>query len=234
LPKLNKPLQAILFDMDGTLLDSMPYHIIAWKQAFAESGYYPDVLDYYLNEGVKHPIAVRDRLRQLGVANPDEQLIKLIYTRKRQIFEEIVEIKPVPGALELLRGIKGKVKLGIVTGGVPEVVRRVIDRLFKGYFDIVVDYGSTDKGKPDPEPYNLGAQLAGCAKENILAVENAPTGIASAVDAGLCCWAVCTTLEPQYLERADRIFATLDDLAMDLLNGGYLGAAGKSGHKNNH
>lgn len=227
MPGLKKPLQAILFDMDGTLLDSMPFHIIAWKQAFAESGYQPAVLDFYLNEGVKHPIAVRDRLRQLGVTNPDEELVKRIYTRKRQIFEEIVEIKPIPGALDLLSMVKGRVKLGIVTGGVPEVVKQVIDRLFKGYFDIVVDYGSTEKGKPDPEPYLLGAQLAGCPNENILAIENAPTGVASAVDAGICCWAVCTTLEPQYLERAGRIFATLDDMAVDLGEGDYFGTTGK-------
>jgi len=229
---LKRPLQAILFDLDGTLLDSMPYHIVAWKQAFAEAGYHPGVIEFYLNEGVKHPIAVRDRLRQLGVANPDEELVRQIYTRKRQIFEKIVEIKPIPGALELLSAVKGRLKLGIVTGGVPEVVRKVIDSLFRGYFDIVVDYGSTEKGKPEPEPYLLGAQLAGCPKESILAVENAPTGIASAVDAGLCCWAVCTTLEPQYLERADRIFATLDDVAVDLRNGDLLDAAGKSGNKN--
>jgi beta-phosphoglucomutase len=109
--------KAILFDMDGTLIDSMKYHAIAWMQAFEENGFHPNKRIFYLNEGVRHPVTVRQRLHELGIENPDEELVKKIYTRKRQIFEDIVQIKPTEGVMDLLNMLKGKVKLGVVTGG---------------------------------------------------------------------------------------------------------------------
>ncbi len=209
---MNHKFKAVLFDMDGTLIDSMKYHVIAWKQAFAESGYYPDELEFYINEGVKHPKTVRDRLRVLGVDNPDEGTITKIFTRKREIFHEIVDIKPTEGVPELIGALKDKLKLGVVTAGIRIFVDRVLKNFFDGYFDVVVDYESTEKGKPDPEPYLYGAKLAGCPKENILAIENAPAGITSAVEAGLTCWAVCTTLKPEYLSKAHRVFKDFKEI----------------------
>jgi len=209
---MSRKFKAVLFDMDGTLLDSMKYHIIAWKQAFAESGYYPEDIEFYLNEGVKHPITVRDRLKKLGIDNPDEETVKRIYTRKREIFDETDDLPPTEGVLELLDMLKNKVKLGVVTGGIRSVVDRVLASFFDGYFDVVVDYDSTEKGKPEPDPYLYGAKLPGIPKEHILAIENAPTGIESAVSAGLTCWAVCTTLEPRYLSKAHRVFKDFKEL----------------------
>jgi len=204
------------------LIDSMKYHVAAWTGAFHEMGYYPDELDFYLNEGVKHPVTVRDRLLKLGVANPDEALIRKIYTRKREIFDEILEIKPTEGVLELLIELKGRVKLGVVTGGLKSVVERVVKQLFAGYFDFIVDYDSTEKGKPEPDPFIYGTQLTGFPKQNVLAIENAPTGIDSAKSAGLTCWAVCTTLEPKYLSRADKVFANLHQLRGMLFSGDFI------------
>ncbi len=192
--------------MDGVLIDSMKYHVKAWMKAFAQFGYHPDELEFYLNEGVKHPITVRQRLRKLGIDNPDEETIRKIYTLKREIFEHIADFKPTQGIIGLLDKLKSKVRLGVVTGSVSSIVDRVISKFFNGYFDFVVDYESTERGKPDPEPYLYAIKLSGLPKESIIAIENAPTGIASAVDAGLTCWAVCTTLEAKYLNRAQRVF----------------------------
>lgn len=212
----------MLFDMDGTLLDSMKYHVIAWTSAFREMGYFPEELDFYLNEGVKHPVTVRDRLLKLGIADPDEDLIKRIYTRKREIFDEILVIKPTEGVLDLLNELKGKVKIGVVTGGLRSVVDRVIQQLFTGYFDFIVDYESTDRGKPEPDPFIQGVKLSGYPRENVLAIENAPTGIDSAKGAGLTCWAVCTTLKPRYLAQADEIFSDFRQLRNTLFGGDYI------------
>lgn len=192
--------------MDGTLIDSMDYHVTAWTTAFRESGYETDDLIFFLNEGVRHPQTVRQRLTELGVDNPSDELIKKIYTRKREIYEDIVQVRPIKGVMELLDKLKGNIKLGIVTGGVHNVTERVVSENFNGYFDIVVDYESTERGKPDPDPFAYGAKLTGFPNENILAVENAPTGVKSAKAAGLTCWAVCNTLEAKYLSEAHRVF----------------------------
>jgi len=210
----SRPLEinAVLFDLDGTLLDSMPYHVRAWKEAFARYGYYPDELEFYLNEGVRHDVTVRDRLRNLGVVNPDPKMVTDIFETKREIFSKIVEMRPLEGALELLTMLRGKVKLGVVTGGVSAVVERVVAELFKGYLDVIVAYESTVRGKPDPDPYDYAIEKMDVPRQRILAVENAPTGIASALGAGLTCWAVCTTLSPRYLSQAHRIFENLHDL----------------------
>jgi beta-phosphoglucomutase len=208
-------LRAVFFDMDGVLVDTMKYHVKAWVTAFNESGYYPTELAFYLNEGVKHPQTVRERLAELGINSVPDELVEKIYKRKRQIYDEIVRINPTDGVIELLDNLKGKVKIGLVTGGIPTVVERVLSQ-FEGYFDMVVDYESTEKGKPDPEPYLYGIKKIGVPKESIISIENSPTGIASAVDAGLACWAICTTLEPPYLSRATRIFKDFAEIQREL------------------
>jgi beta-phosphoglucomutase len=91
-----------------------------------------------------------------------------------------------------------------------------IKQLFDGYFDFVVDYESTEKGKPDPDPFLKGIELAGVPEDSILAIENAPTGVKSAVTAGVTCWAVCTTLEPKDLDEADRVFNDFSEIKREL------------------
>jgi beta-phosphoglucomutase len=217
-----KNLKGIFFDMDGVLIDSMRYHVAAWIKAFARFGYHPDELEFYLNEGVKHPITVRQRLKKLGVDNPDEETVKNIYTLKREILEQTADFKPSQGILELIDKLKGRVKLGVVTGSIPSVVNRVISKFFNGYFDFVVDYESTEKGKPDPEPYLYAIKLSGLPEESIIAIENAPTGIASAVDAGLTCWAVCTTLEAEHLDKAQKVFRDFKEIEKALFVDEYI------------
>jgi beta-phosphoglucomutase len=208
-------LKAVFFDMDGVLVDTMRYHVKAWVGAFNESGYYPTELSFYLNEGVKHPQTVRERMAELGIKDVPDELVEKIYKRKRQIYDEIVQIGPTPGVIEILDNLKGRVKIGLVTGGIPSVVTRVLKQ-FDNYFDIVVDYDSTEKGKPDPAPYICGIEKIGVPAQSIISIENSPTGVASAVDAGLTCWAICTTLEPQYLKRATRIFKDFSEIKKEL------------------
>jgi beta-phosphoglucomutase len=198
-------IKAVFFDMDGVLVDSMKYHVAAWTRAFNEYGYYPDELDFYLNEGVKHPITVRDRLRALGIDQVDDEAVEKIFLLKRKIYDEITQLKPTPGVIELLDRLKGKTKLGLVTGGIPSVVKRVL-MLFDNYFELVVDYESTPKGKPDPEPYLYAVKRAGVKADEVIVIENSPTGVASAMNAGTNCWAICTTLGPDYLKQAKRVF----------------------------
>ena len=210
-----KILKAVFFDMDGVLVDTMKYHVAAWVGAFNHYGYYPDELPFYLNEGVKHPKTVRDRLGELGIDDVSDELIEKIYTLKRKIYDQTVVIKPTDGVIELLESLRGRVTIGLVTGGIPSVVTRVL-QLFDDYFDLVVDYDSTTRGKPEADPYILATQKAEVTKDTILAIENSPTGIASAVDAGLTCWAICTTLQPEYLARAHEIFSDFDALKQRL------------------
>jgi len=197
--------------MDGVLVDTMKYHVAAWVKAFNEFGYFPSELSFYLNEGVKHPVTVRERLAELGIPEVSDELVENIYKLKRKIYDETTQIRPTPGVNDLLTKLKGKVKLALVTGGIPSVVNRVLDQ-FDGYFDIVIDYDSTEKGKPFPDPYLCAIQRLGLPAESIIAIENSPTGIVSAVDAGLTCWAICTTLEPRYLGKAQRIFGNIPEL----------------------
>ncbi len=209
--KQPKTIEAVFFDMDGVLVDSMKYHVEAWVKAFNEYGYYPKELPFYLNEGVRHDITVRDRLAELGVENPSDDLIKKIYSRKREIYENTVVLRPMNGIIAILNRLKGRAILAVVTGGVPSVVNKTLS-LFECRFDFVVDYESTEKGKPDPDPYLVAAAKSGVGRDRILVIENSPTGIASAVGAGLTCWAVCTTLPAEYLNRADRIFENFNRL----------------------
>ena len=98
-----RSLRAVLFDMDGVLYNSMPYHAKAWHRAMAQFGYDLPEEEVYMHEGRTGASTVNlVSMRQRGVEETEER-IQEIYQVKSEFFNEYPPADPMPGALDLLR-----------------------------------------------------------------------------------------------------------------------------------
>ena len=215
---------AILFDMDGVLYDSMPNHSKAWSQAMEQFGMHMTPHDVYLNEGATgHDTVVRISLRDRGY-EASEQEINDIYGYKAALFRSMPEARVMPGALEVFRkAAAAGLKILIVTGsGQKNLIERV-QRDYEGYItrDRMVTAFEVKRGKPYPDPYLKGLQIAGVPAGEAVVVENAPLGIRAAVAAGIDTIAVNTgPLEDEILlaEKPVLLLHSMQELADNLEN----------------
>jgi HAD superfamily hydrolase (TIGR01509 family) len=183
-----KDKSAILFDMDGVLYDSMPNHSKAWSEAMAKFGMHMTPHDVYLNEGATgHDTVVRISLRDRGYEATQSE-IDDIYGYKASLFRSMPEARMMPGALEVFRkAAAAGLKILIVTGsGQKNLIERV-QRDYEGFItrDRMVTAFEVKRGKPYPDPYLKGLQIAGVPASQAVVVENAPLGIRAAVAAGI-------------------------------------------------
>lgn len=180
--------------------------------------------DVYLNEGATgHDTVVRISLRDRGY-EASEQEINDIYGYKAALFRSMPEARVMPGALEVFRkAAAAGLKILIVTGsGQKNLIERV-QRDYEGYItrDRMVTAFEVKRGKPYPDPYLKGLQIAGVPAAEAVVVENAPLGIRAAVAAGIDTIAVNTgPLEDEILlaEKPVLLLHSMQELADNLEN----------------
>ena len=212
-------LRAVLFDMDGVLYNSMPYHAKAWHRAMAQFGYDLPEDEVYMHEGrTGHSTINLVSRRQHGVEVSDERVSE-IYKVKSDLFNEFPPAEPMPGALSLLRQLKEQgLKILIVTGSGQ---CSLLDKLNHDYPDIfrrelMVTAFDVKHGKPHPEPYLMGMQKGGLRPDECIVVENAPLGVRAAKAAGIFTIAVNTGPLPDGAlldEGADLLYPSMQALS---------------------
>ena len=213
------PLRAVLFDMDGVLYNSMPYHAKAWHRAMAQFGYDLPEDEVYMHEGRTGASTVNlVSMRQCGVEETEER-IQEIYKVKSDLFNEYPPAEPMPGALDLLRQLKEQGLMILIVTGSGQ--RSLLDKLNHHYPDIfrrelMVTAFDVKHGKPHPEPYLMGMQKGGLTPEECVVVENAPLGVRAAKAAGIFTIAVNTGPLPDAAlldEGADVLFPSMQALS---------------------
>ena len=210
-------LNSVIFDMDGVVVDGMPYHIESWKKALLTVGISVTDLEIYLMEGMTGEETIQELTSKKNKFLSDES-IRNVLKLKRKIFKDIFTVKLMKGSQELLLELQSlNYRLALVTGTRLEVVNKVLQMGLEGVFEIIITGEMVNNGKPDPEPYLKAVNELNVDKESCLVVENAPAGITSAKSAGLTCFAVQTSLPEEYLKSADKIFRSIDDLSAFLI-----------------
>ncbi|MBR2638141.1 MAG: HAD-IA family hydrolase [Bacteroidaceae bacterium] len=181
-------LRAVLFDMDGVLFNSMPYHAEAWSQVMSDAGYTFSKEDVYMNEGRTGADTINTAsIAQFGHPSTPEEIDRLCKA-KCDIFATYPPTPRMEGALELVLKVK---ELGltpmIVTGsGTPTLLNK-IESNFPGLFNTshIVTSFNVKRGKPYPDPYLLALEKGNLTPDQAIVVENAPLGVEAAVAAGL-------------------------------------------------
>ena len=212
-------LRAVLFDMDGVLYNSMPYHAKAWHRAMAQFGYDLPEEEVYMHEGRTGTSTVNlVSMRQRGVKESEER-IQEIYKVKSDFFNEYPPAEPMPGALSLLRQLKEQgLMILIVTGSGQLSLLDKLNHHFPDIFrrELMVTAFDVKHGKPHPEPYLMGMQKGGLTPDECIVVENAPLGVRAAKAAGLFTVAVNTGPLPDSAlldEGADALFPSMQALS---------------------
>lgn len=188
-------LKAILFDMDGVLFDSMPYHADAWHKVMQAHEFDLSHEEAYLHEGRTGAGTINIVCqRQLGREATQEE-IESIYREKSQEFNKHPEPKPMPGAWEVLQKIKAAGLVPMVVTGSGQL--SLLDRLehhFPGIFrrELMVTAFDVKHGKPNPEPYLMALEKGGLKADEAIVIENAPLGIQASAAAGIFTVAVNT------------------------------------------
>jgi HAD superfamily hydrolase (TIGR01509 family) len=212
-------LQAVLFDMDGVLFDSMPIHAYAWTKTLLEMGVPFTEEEGYLHEGRTGSGTIEIVYRRAFGRNATPEETEKIYNRKSDLFEAHPEAPVMPGARELLEQVKADgLKRVLVTGSGQKTLLTKMNHFFPGQFTpsrMVTAYDVTN-GKPHPEPYLQGLQKANALPFNAIVVENAPLGVEAAKAAGIFTIAVNTgKLQNHHLldAGADLIFSDMPSLS---------------------
>ena len=191
---VNLPTQALLFDLDGTLVDNMMVHHRAWQRKLKELG-----LDYSL-ERVKaeiHGVNLEILKNLFGDRFTPEEREQIAWDKEaayREIFAADFAANIVPGALDFIRQAHAAgIPMAIGTAGPKENAEFVVDNLGIGHLmGHLVHSGMVSRGKPDPEVFQQGADALGVGLQDCIIFEDSVTGAKAANKAG-CPVVVLTT-----------------------------------------
>lgn len=179
--------KAVLFDMDGVIYDSMPFHAKAWTESMKHFGIDMKTSDAYATEGARGIDTIKIMVKQQrGIEISDEEAQRM-YDLKTKLFHEFPETKIFSGVRELMELAKASgCSICVVTGsGQRPLINRLL-RDFGGILDeqhIVSAYDVT-LGKPNPDPYLAGMKKCGIKNPyEAVVIENAPLGIKAGVAA---------------------------------------------------
>jgi HAD superfamily hydrolase (TIGR01509 family) len=194
---------ALIFDMDGVLVDSMHLHVAAWEMAFSEAGIHISPESIYELEGSNDRGIVEKMLSDKGLSGSFESFSS-IAARKQTLFN-IVDVKPFPGINECLESLSRNYLLAVVSGSDLNAVNAILGRHFHVHFDVVVSGDDIVNGKPCPDPYLKALEYLGTDPEKCIVFENAPYGVEAAKMAGIYCIGIPTYVDPQLLGMADKV-----------------------------
>jgi len=198
--------RAVIFDLDGTLIDNNAYHLIAWKKYLENLG-----IDIAEDEYRKHinGRTNKDAIEYIYKRKMTDEEAMVFALEKEAVYREIYlsHIKPVTGLPELLETLHQlNIPMAIATSGIQVNIDYMFEHIdIKKYFAVVVNSSHISKGKPDPEIYLKAATLLGIPAEHCLAFEDAAVGVTSAKNAGMKVIAITTTQSKEELSNADKI-----------------------------
>lgn len=181
-------LKAVLFDMDGVLFNSMPYHAKAWSKVMALFGYTLSEQEAYMHEGRTGAGTINLISQRERGCDASAEEIEKIYKAKSAEFNSYPEAERMPGAFEVLSQIKHQgLTPMVVTGSGQQTLLTRLNKNFPDIFQphLMVTAYDVKFGKPNPEPYLMALQKAGIAPNEAIVIENAPLGVQAGVAAGI-------------------------------------------------
>lgn len=174
---------ALIFDCDGTLADSMPAHYLTWKTVFDRYGISFSLDRFYSLGGVPAKEVVEILAGENGVKVNSEVLAK---EKDKAFLEQLDRIKPVKSVAEIVNRSRGKIPMAVATGSHRELVERTLERIgMTGWFKAVVCAEDVAKPKPAPDVFLEAARRLGVTPKRCVVYEDADLGILAANRAGM-------------------------------------------------
>jgi HAD superfamily hydrolase (TIGR01509 family) len=194
--------QAVIFDMDGVIIDSEPLHEKAQQIVFARHGLDVPVRAYSEFKGQTEDVVFDLVVRQWGNGSHDPGVLA---AEKHTIYASLIEeMKLMDGSLDFIRFLTDRgYPLALTTSATRVSQERVFDRFgLTSYFDIVVTAEDVRRSKPDPEPYVVTASRMNRDPAQCLVIEDSLNGVRSARGAGCLVAAITTSFAADDLRSA--------------------------------
>jgi HAD superfamily hydrolase (TIGR01509 family) len=215
---LNKKLtsfDAVIFDMDGVLVNSEPFYIEVEQTNFRQLG-----LEISEEEHQTYQGTATDRMWHLikerhGIEHPVDELVKMTNSLVTPYFKSLEKMDPMPGVEKLILNLKGKgIPLALASSSYVDVIEIILQKTgLKKYFDVVVSSQMAGASKPEPDIFLLAAQKLGAQPEKCVVIEDSTNGIAAAKRAGMYCIAFAGPgSELQDQTQADLIIGDFGEL----------------------
>lgn len=175
--------RAVIFDLDGTLVDSMPLHLAAWQHAANQFGFAYDAETFYGWGGVPSRKIV-GRINAAQMLNLDAEQVARVKTA--HYAANIDQVIPIAETVALVAALHGRLPLAIGTGSPAVNARRILaDTGLAGYFEAVISADDVNDHKPSGDTFLLAARQMRVAAGDCLVFEDTPIGFAAAEDAGM-------------------------------------------------
>jgi len=178
-------MKAFIFDMDGTMVDNVPYHIQAWKAFSRKYGNELSERDIVGWMGMTNR-AYQERILGRQVGDEESQAMS---EEKEVLYRELYRphMKPAPGLMELLDLAAAKgVRLAVASGAPKGNINFILDGLdLRRYFPVLVDDSAYTRGKPDPECFLTAARMLGADPKDCTVFEDAVKGVQAGKAAGM-------------------------------------------------
>ena len=165
---------ALIFDLDGTLVDTVYAHVFAWQRALADAGLPIDAWRIHRRIGMSGGLFTRAVARELGRPLTTGE-VEAIQVRHGELFRELLpERRPLPEAVELLAELRSiGASFGIATSGRRPEIDASLDALGLGPGTVVVERGNVERAKPEPDLFLACAERLGVSPEDCYVVGDA-------------------------------------------------------------
>ena len=202
---------AVLWDMDGVLVDTGDFHFAAWKQTFEELNTAFDMEDFKATFGMNNA----GILEWVYGKKPEPEKVAQVSEKKESLFRELIKGKaePLPGVLAWLQQFQTwGIKQAITSSAPPKNIEVLVAELkIENYFDAIIS-GFDLLGKPNPDVFLKAANAIQVRPEKCVVIEDAIAGVEGAKRAGMKCIAVTTTNPASKLAKADFIVDRLKNM----------------------
>ncbi|MEO8251708.1 MAG: HAD family hydrolase [Chloroflexota bacterium] len=179
-------MRALIFDLDGTLIDTVYAHVFAWQRALAEAGLPIEGWRIHRRIGMSGGLFTRAVARELGRPLSETE-VEEIQSRHGELFRELLpERRPLPGAVELVRHLReGQIPFGIATSGRRPEIDASLEALGIGDDVTVVERGDVLRAKPEPDLFLACQERMGVHIRDVTVVGDAVWDLLAARRAGM-------------------------------------------------
>lgn len=179
------PFRAFIFDCDGTLVDSMPLHFVAWRESLGAHGAPFDFTEefFYSTAGIKEQDMVRMLNERHGSALDPDGVAETKAELFHRLIPQVPEVRPVA---DFARSLHGRVPMAVASGSDEPIVRACLEaNELLHLFDTIITPRNVTHGKPAPDMFLLAAERLGVAPADCLVLEDGMAGVEAAKAAGM-------------------------------------------------
>lgn len=183
------PVEAVIFDMDGVLVDSEPFHVKNEKRMFNKMGLDISDEEHAGYMGTATDVMWAKIIKDRNLRHDVNDLTKRTIQESLPFFRSLEKIDPMPGLIDLLKKLKSyKIPMAVASSSDSETIRIILEKSgLRNYFLYAVSSSEAGKSKPEPDVFLHAANLLGVQPQNCVVFEDSKNGIRAAKAAEMFC-----------------------------------------------